>query len=143
MKQKVVVIGHGYTSRLAIIRSVGMAGYDVDVVVIYFRKKPKNKPIDCNSKYVDKVFYCPSGDEKALVELLMKYYQNVCPKPLLIPESDFSAAVVDNNQRSLRDLFLLPHIHYTPGAIAEWMDKTRQKSLAKKVNYFSLTVCLL
>lgn len=32
MKQKVVVIGHGYTSRLGVIRALGKAGYEVIVV---------------------------------------------------------------------------------------------------------------
>ena len=33
MKHKVVIIGHGYLSRLALIRSLGQAGYDVIVIV--------------------------------------------------------------------------------------------------------------
>ena len=32
MKQKVIVIGRNYTSRLGMIRAVGMAGYDVTVI---------------------------------------------------------------------------------------------------------------
>ena len=91
MKQKVVVIGHGYTSRLSIIRSVGMAGYDVDVVVICFGDpKQQNKPLDCHSKYVDKVWFSPSEDEDALVKLLLEKYSQCEQKPVLIPESDFS-----------------------------------------------------
>lgn len=134
MKQKVIVIGHGYTSRLAIIRSVGMAGYDVDVVVIcYGAKKQKDKPIDCHSKYVNRVFYSPSGDEKALVDLLIRNYQNHIPKPILVPESDFAVKAIDSHLYQLQDLFLFPNIDMKEGAVVEWMDKQRQKERARAV----------
>lgn len=132
MKQKVIVIGHGYTSRLAIIRSVGMAGYDVDVVVIG-TKKTKEKPIDCHSKYVNRVLYSPSGDEEALVDLLIKNYQNYPDKPILVPESDFAVKVIDSHLYRLQDLFLLPNIDMKEGAVVEWMDKQRQKEQARVV----------
>ena len=59
MKQKVVVIGHGYTSRLGVIRALGKAGYEVVVVVMTGCNKDgtlnTTKPIDCYSKYVSEV----------------------------------------------------------------------------------------
>lgn len=134
MKQKVVVIGHGYTSRLSIIRSVGMAGYDVDVVVInYGAKKPKDKPIDCHSKYVNRVFYSPSGDEEALVNLLINSHKDHSHKPILVPESDFAVKAIDSHLYRLQDLFLLPNIEMREGAVVEWMDKQRQKEQARAV----------
>ena len=134
VKHKVVVIGHGYTSRLSIIRSVGMAGYDVDVVVVYFSKKEKNtKPIDCYSKYVNKVMYSPSGDEEALVQLLQCSYRNSTTKPILVPESDFSVKVIDSNLNRLKDQFHIPNIDNTEGAIVAWMDKQKQKEQARAV----------
>ena len=134
MKQKVVVIGHGYTSRLSIIRSVGMAGYDVDVVVVCFGDpRQQNKPLDCHSKYVDKVWFSPSGDEDALVELLLEKYSQCKQKPVLIPESDFSVKAVDSNLDRLKDYFLIPNIDGQQGAVTEWMNKLKQKERAKSV----------
>ena len=134
MKQKVIVIGHGYTSRLAITRSVGMAGYDVDVIVIYYgSKRPKEKPIDCYSKYVNKVHYSPSGNEDALVNLLINNYQNYPHKPILVPESDYAVMAVDSHLSRLQDLFLLPNINMKESAVVEWMDKQRQKEQARAV----------
>lgn len=134
MKQKVVVIGHGYTSRLSIIRSVGMAGYDVDVVVIYYGNKiPSEKPLDCYSKYVSKVLYSPSDDKKALVGLLVENYKNQSEKPVLIPESDFSVEVIDSNYTQLQECFLMPNIDHQQGAIVQWMNKSKQKERAKSV----------
>ena len=134
MKQKVIVIGHGYTSRLAIIRSVGKAGYDVDVVVIYSgKKKPKDKPIDCYSKYVNKIYYSPAGYEKALVRMLIYYYQDYPHKPILVPESDFAVKAVDAHLTQLQKFFHLPNIGMQEGAVVEWMDKQKQKEQARIV----------
>ena len=134
MKQKVVVIGHGYTSRLSIIRSVGMVGYGVDVVVIYYGKnKPKEKPIDCYSKYVNEVLYSPSGDEQALVSLLLEHYSGSSFKPVLIPESDFSVKAIDSNLERLEKAFLIPNIDHTPNALVEWMNKSKQKEQARLI----------
>ena len=134
MKQKVIVIGHGYTSRLAIIRSVGMAGYDVDVVVVYSGpKRPKDKPIDCHSKFVNRVLFSPSGDEEALVDLLVRNYQNYSLKPILAPESDFAVKAVDAHLSQLQKFFLLPNIGMKEGAVVEWMDKQKQKEAARTV----------
>lgn len=132
MNKKVVVIGHGYTSRLSIIRSVGTVGYDVDVVVIYFGKSiPKEKPLDCYSKYVNQVLYSPSGDEEALVQLLLNTYDNYSPKPILVPESDFAVKALDSNLNRLKGQFFIPNIDNTEGAIVAWMDKQKQKEQAR------------
>ena len=133
MKQKVIVIGHGYTSRLAIIRSVGMAGYDVDVVVIYGTKRPTKRPIDCYSKYVNDVLYSPSGDEEALVQLLLDTYKDSFPKPILVPESDFAVKVTDNHLNRLKKHFWVPNIDNKEGAVVAWMDKQKQKEQARAV----------
>ena len=134
MKQKVVVVGHGYTSRLSIIRSVGIAGYDVDVVIIYPKRKiPKNKPIDCYSKYVNKIHYVPTGDKRFLIDLLIKNYKICKNKPLLIPDSDYSVAAIDLSYNELSKYFLIPNIDNQRGAVVHWMNKAIQKERAKSV----------
>lgn len=134
MKQKVVIIGHGYTSRLSIIRSAGMAGYDVDVVVIFFgTQKPKQRPIDCYSKYVNKVLYSPSGNEEALVQLLLDTYKDGASKPILVPESDFAVKAIDTHLSSLNDYFYIPNINGKEGAVVAWMDKQKQKEQARAI----------
>lgn len=134
LKQRVVVIGHGYTSRLSIIRSIGVVGYDVDVVVIYYgSKKPQERPIDCYSKYVSHVFYSPNGDVDALVSLLLEHYSGFDEKPILVPESDFAVMAIDSNLNQLIPYFHIPNIDERQGAVVEWMDKSRQKEKAKSV----------
>ena len=136
--QKVVVIGHGYTSRLAVIRSVAQIGCEITVIVMagrgrFSKKLNTKKPIDCYSKYVSHVFYCYCQDELGLIQLLLDKCTDTQKKVIIIPDSDFSAAVIDKNQDILREYFLFPHIHHTPGAVELWMDKMKQKTLATTI----------
>ena len=136
MKQRVVVIGHGYTSRLGLTRSLGKAGYAVDVIVVMVEhrkgKIDRTPPVDSYSRYAGRVLYCEQ-DEKQLLELLLVQCVEPGPKAVLIPDSDFSAAVIDTNQEKLAPYFLFPHIRHTPGAVVAWMNKKRQKETARKV----------
>ncbi len=50
MTERVVVIGRNYTSRLGMIRAVGMAGYEV--IVIKTNGTSESKDIEAHSKYV-------------------------------------------------------------------------------------------
>ena len=136
MKQKVVVIGHGYTSRLGVIRALGRVGYEVVVIVMTTYKKDGSlnteKPIDCYSKYVSKVYYCPS-DRETLIKLLLEKCIDQDQKVVLFTDSDFSEAAVDLNQERLKAHFLFPHINHEQGAVVAWMDKFKQKTVAREV----------
>ena len=138
--RKVVVIGHGYTSRLGLIRSLGSIGCEITVIVMVFHNRigrflrfDGGKPVDCHSKYVSRVLYCHAKDEENLINLLLDKCTDTNQKVVIIPDSDFSASVIDNNQNRLKDYFLFPHINHTPGAVEHWMQKTTQKQLAREV----------
>lgn len=140
MKQKIVIIGHGYTSRLGIIRSLASLDCEITVIAIVFRSKmgrlvrfQLGNPIDCYSKYVKSVFTCRGGDEKGLVDLLLNRCSDPRQKVIIIPDSDYSAAVVDKYHKELGERFLYPCIPGHPGEVEHWMDKTVQKSLALEV----------
>lgn len=136
MKQKAIVIGHGYTSRLGVIRALGRAGYEVGVIILIVNKrngKPDlTPPIDSYSKYITSIHYC-LPDNDSLISLLLEKCVDDNQKVILIPDSDFSAAAIDLNQEKLEKSFLFPHIHHTPGAVVAWMSKLRQKETARKV----------
>ena len=139
-KQKVVIIGHSYTSRLGIIRSIAPLGCEITVVAMVFRNKlervirlSSGKPMDCYSKFVHRVLFCLADTEKRLIDLLIDQCARKDQKVILIPDSDFAAAAIDNNQDRLKDYFLFPHIHHTAGAVVKWMNKNEQKSLAREV----------
>ena len=136
MKQKVIIIGHGYTSRLCVIRSVAQLGCDITVIVIAGKKKDGSlntkKPIDCYSKYVNRILYCES-DADMLIQLLLDKCVDSNQKVVIIPDSDFSAVAIDSNQDKLKEYFLFPHINHEQGAVMKWMNKEKQKELAKLV----------
>lgn len=135
MKQKVVIIGHGYTSRLGMIRALGIAGYEVIVIVMTWLKRDgktidTTKPIDCYSKYASRYLFNLASDNDGLIELLLRECADPSQKVVIIPDSDVSAAAVDMNQDRLAPYFLFPHINHRQGSVVEWMDKLRQKRLA-------------
>ncbi|MCQ2301226.1 MAG: ATP-grasp domain-containing protein [Bacteroidales bacterium] len=137
MKQKVVIIGHGYTSRLGMIRALGMAGYEVIVIVMTWYKRDgktldTSKPIDCYSKYVSRYLFNLASDTEGLIGLLLRECVDSNQKVVVIPDSDVSAAAIDMNQDKLSPYFLFPHINKEQGAVVDWMDKTRQKTHASE-----------
>ena len=138
MKQRVVIIGHGFTSRLGVIRSVAEIGCYIIVVAIVDKKtmarnSQASVPIDCRSKYVDEVHYCEKKDEEGLIRLLLE--KCACPgqKTILFPDSDFAAAAIDRHLDELDKDFLFPHIRHQEGAVTAWMDKAVQKELARSL----------
>lgn len=137
MKQKVVVIGHGSTSRLGIVRALAELDCEITVIVTSFKNKKGElntvRPFDCYSRYIKRILYVFAGESEGLVQLLLDECKDSYQKVIVLPDSDFSAAVLDDNQERLRDYFLLPHINHKAGAIRWWMDKSRQKSLAEEI----------
>lgn len=129
MKPKVVIIGYGFATRLGLIRSLSQISDHISVVMI---ESDKSKPVDCYSKYVH-AYYRSGNNEEKLMEILKGECVDNNQKVILIPTNDFSASALDRNIGILNDSFLFPHIHFTPGAITEWMDKERQKSAARNV----------
>ena len=137
-RQKVVIIGHGYTSRLGIIRSLADSGCEIIVVSMVFHgwmgrmiRFEGGKPIDCCSKYVSRYYYCRAKDKKGLIRLLLEKCSDSEQKTLLIPDSDFSAAVVDDNKDLLKEKFVFPNIRDYQDSVVHWMDKTVQKEHAR------------
>ena len=148
MVQKVVIIGHGYASRLGVIRSVAQIGCEITVIVMAGYKRDgrtlnTKKPIDCYSKYVSNVHYCHAKDAEGLVRLLLEKCTDQSQKVVIIPDSDLSAAFVDQYQEQLADYFLFPHILHKPGAVVEWMDKVKQKELAKVLELNVSPACVI
>lgn len=145
---RVIIIGHGYTSRLAVIRSVAQIGCDITVIVMtgnkrYCKKLNPRKPIDCYSKYVNRYLFCHIKDEEGLIELLLSQCVDSQQKVVIIPDNDFSAAVIDKNQKRLQEHFLFPNIHHMPGAVVRWMDKVRQKTLACEIGLNVTSFCVI
>ena len=129
MSNKVVVIGRNYTSRLGMIRAVGMAGYDV--TVIKTNGLPETKDIDAFSKYVKEYLYAKEPNREELISVLMTLKSDK-GKVVIIPVDDYAASTIDENIDLLKDNFLFPNINMEQGAINRLMDKDYQKILARQ-----------
>lgn len=129
MSNKVVVIGRNYTSRLGMIRAVGMAGYDV--TVIKTNGLPETKDIDAFSKYVKEYLYAKEPNREELISVLMTLKSDK-GKVVIIPVDDYAASTIDENIDLLKDNFLFPNINMEQGAINRLMDKDFQKRLARQ-----------
>lgn len=132
MTPKVVIIGHGYLSRLSLIRSVAEMGCEV-LVIVMTSDKEQEKPIDCYSKYVSHYYFCVRKDKDALISLLLDKCADPLQKVILIPDGDDVVAAIDNNKDRLKEHFLFPRIAKEPSSMEYWMEKTHQKQLAKEI----------
>lgn len=128
MKPIIVIIGYGFATRLGLIRSLAQVSDDIRVVMI---EHEKERPIDSYSKYV-KHFYPCGNDETRLMRIIKEECSDTTRDVILIPTNDFSATMLDKNIEELNGHFLFPHIRHEAGAISGWMNKERQKDLAKK-----------
>lgn len=138
MAQKVIVIGHSFSSRLSIIRSIAQIGCEITVIVMTGFKRDgitinDKKPIDCYSKYVSHVYYCLRTDKETLIQILLNYCTDSQQKVVLFPDSDDTVVAIDNYQERLKEFFLFPYINHQPGKIEYWMDKVHQKELAREL----------
>ena len=138
MKNKVVIIGQGFTGRLSIVRSVAQIGCDITLIVLTHRNKTnggliEDKPIDAYSKYVNRTLYCETYNKEMLIDLLLTQCVDPNQKTFIFPDNDFSAAAIDQSLDVLKDHFYCPNINWKQGAVVEWMNKERQKQLAQEV----------
>ena len=128
MKQRVIVIGHGYGIRLGVIRAVAQIGCEVTVIHVGH----PTMPIDGYSKYVsDVLFFNRQEGVEGLVKLLLAKCKLAGQKPVIIPTSDFSAIAIDNDD--IKKHFAVPHINNKTCSVGYWMNKARQKELALSV----------
>ena len=131
--QRVIVIGHGYSIRLGVIRAVAQLGCEVTVIhVRSFETGFPAKPIDAYSRYVKEVLYFNRQEGvEGLVNLLMEKCAVAGQPPVIIPTSDFSALAVDNEE--IKKQFSVPFINHEINSIDYWMDKAHQKALALSI----------
>ena len=90
------------------------------------------KPFEKSSRFT-REYQWIRANEKTVVEWLLKNAKRENEKVVLFPTDDRTAAIIDKNQDVLRAFFHFPHICNSPGKVVEWMNKSRQKELARKI----------
>lgn len=145
---RVIVIGRNYSSNLCMTRSIGQAGYEVEVLRI-FDKKPRRinlfshlKP-DAYSKYVTAYHVCTCNKNTNIVADTLLSLASASKKTLLIPTDDFAADAIDAHYKLLKKHFLLPNIQDSENGISNLMCKEYQKELAKKAGLPVADSCLI
>ena len=110
-----VVIGRNYSSNLCMIRSLGKAGHDVEVIRLTSRKATfkeivKQEIPEAHSIYTKAFYNCSQANNGIKVfEMLMKL-ANKKRKKSLFPTDDVSAYIVDQYYEDLKEHYLINYI---------------------------------
>lgn len=143
-KPLVVVLSRNYSTGLGVIRSLGNAGYTVDLIASV--KKKGSSIIISSSKYIrntieifDKQIQGNNGD--SILNAIMKYRNND-NKVVLFPTDDFTAKIVADNYDKLKDSFLMPKM-MDEGSVWDAMDKSYQRELAIKAGINVAKECVI
>ena len=142
----VVVIGCNYSSNLCMARSLGQAGYSVEMVRV-FQHKPKLmglmrllKPEAC-SRYVTKYSECfANGEPSRVAQFLM---ENAQDKKLVVPTDDYNAAAIDESYDMLKEKYIMPNVADTQGSLCSLMSKETQMQLARRYGVETISSCLV
>lgn len=136
-KPLVIVLSRNFSTGLAVIRSLGMAGYTVDMIASVY-KEGKAAVASCSKfcrKTVEVVSKKVSEDDETdkLLEEIMKYAGKSEQKPVIFPTDDYTASIIDQNRDLLEEHFRMPTIvGGGNGCLMARMDKTAQAEMAKK-----------
>lgn len=149
-KPLIIVLSRNYSTGLGVIRSLGIAGYDVDVIAAV--KQKGSSTILSRSKYAGQVTEVLVKDIKrdsgtGIVKVLKGYADAYDKKMLLIPTDDFTASVIDDNREVLSGLFMMPHISEAGVcagfSINKLMEKCYQSECARKAGLLTPDECVI
>ena len=137
---RVVLMGHNYSTILGFARALGKKGYEVyavrtgagnykSVVNKVLSKRPKP---DSVSRFVKKFVMVNINDTDTVLRVLMKTVAPKNKRGVLIPVDDLCAMFIDSHLDLLRKRYLLPNVNNTQGGVIRLMDKGLQKKLAEE-----------
>lgn len=147
-RPRVMVSGRNYSSNLCMARSLGEAGYEVEILRI-FQVRPKKKDLmkmlkpDAYSKYVKAYHVCVSKRRSKRIVKRLINLADLDNKMLLIPADDLVANIVDEYMDVLGDYYIMPNIDDTPDEINRLMSKEVQKELAAEAGLPVLNSCVI
>lgn len=147
MNKKVVVLGRNYCNILTTARALGEAGYSVEIIKVFKTKPSKLKFLrtmkpDSLSKYVTSYQeLITNGDKNAVVNTVLKLAES--EKKLVVPVDDYVCYAIDKKYEKLNDKFFIANINGKSRAIAELMQKDKQKEIAKEKNVPTLNGWLI
>ena len=137
-KYNVIVVGSDHYNTLWIVRSLGMGGFNVTIVII---NPDSNKSFVSKSKYCNTAYIVKDSNEMIhkLCELSCDY------KVPVFTNADAVAVTLDESYDILSQKYILHHCNLQQGGIKYWMDKSKMLALAASVGLntpFTLSVDL-
>lgn len=147
-KPRVVVTGRNYSSNLCMARSLGEAGYEVEILRI-FQVRPRRRNLmkkikpDAYSKYVKAYYSFVSRRKSERIVARLIELADPDRKMLLIPADDLLANIMDDYYTELKEFYLMPNVNHTPGEINRLMSKEVQKELAAAAGLPVLNSCVI
>lgn len=135
-KGSVLVAGRNYGSNLGMVRALGEAGYEVDVLHIFHTTPKRAKilkllqpQIEKYSKYVNNYQICITNRKpETIIDKLLRSAS--AKKMLIFPTDDLTAGIIDENYDQLKERYLLPNVENTQGKLLELMNKEFLKKKA-------------
>lgn len=131
MSQRVLVLGKNYSTPLGVIRSLGKAGFSVDM--LYISRKTKEAEILRACKYLDRLIIIDEENDKKVIKALLEESRNRQEKTVIFPTDDYSASFIDRCNPQLQNLFLMPHA--IADSVTRLMDKSVQSKLAREIGF--------
>lgn len=128
-KEIAIVLGWNYSTALGVVRSLGMAGYHVEL--FYIAKSNGDSKITASSKYLKRTIEHIGRNDESIIATLHQEYGSLNMTCILIPTDDYSSSLLDRYYSLLSPMFLLPHTD-RQGGITRLMDKSIQADLAQK-----------
>ena len=123
----IIVLSRNYSTGLGIIRSLGSAGYTVDLIASV-RKKGSSVIASC-SRYVRRscevmADFTQGDPGTGILDALREYEDSTFDKKVIFPADDYTASVVDANRDMLKKHFIIPDITGTVRwSVSDVMDK--------------------
>ena len=129
-----IVLGWNYSTSLGVIRSLGMAGYTIDLYFV--ARTAGSSRITASSKYLRRTTEHVGRDDDAIIDELEKLYANETVPCILIPTDDYTSSLIDRYHARLSSRFKSSFAgDGADGAITRLMDKSLQ---AEKASSFGL-----
>ena len=135
LEHDVLITGRNSGNLLAMARDMGKAGYTVRVLRLY-KTKPKASQIlvkmkpEAFSVFVKQYEECIADNDTEKVA--DKLLEMAGERTLLVPVDDYSAYAVDMHRDRLKEKYILPGVREEQGALADLMNKEKQKAFAKE-----------
>lgn len=134
----VIVVTRYWPTALSVIRSLGSAGYTVDLVSSMSEKDASF--IAASSKYVrtSRETICRNvkqSDDPELLDAILSFRGASASdlRPVLFPTDDYTASFIDRNSDKLMDHFAMPYAgDGSPGQVTALMNKEIQSRLASE-----------